>query len=184
MPKGDFTADLTAIREEARAHLDRGPITDAYGADLDRVIAVLNDVLATELVCVLRYKRHYFMAQGLVAGPVADEFLEHANEEQEHADRIAERITQLQGAPDLNPATLVARSHAEYVEGDDLVDMIKEDLVAERIAISTYDEIIRWLGDDDVTTRRVMESILEKEEEHADDLLNLLAHVSPSSSEA
>lgn len=180
MPKGDFTSDLAAIRDDARRHLDRGPITDAYGADRERVLSVLNDVLATELVCTLRYKRHYYMAQGMYSGPVAAEFLEHANEEQDHADRVAERIVQLQGEPDLNPATLAARSHAEYVPGDDLVDMVKEDLVAERIAISTYEEIVRWLGDDDVTTRRLMESILEKEEEHADDLLNLLAQVGTS----
>ncbi len=180
MPRGDFTSDLQAIREDARRHLERGPITDAYGADRDRVLSVLNDVLATELVCTLRYKRHYFMAQGMFSGPVAAEFLEHANEEQDHADRVAERIVQLQGAPDLNPETLAKRSHAEYVAGDDLVDMVKEDLVAERIAISTYEEIVRWLGDDDVTTRRLMESILEKEEEHADDLLNLLAQVGTS----
>lgn len=177
MPNGDFTSDLAKIREDARRHLDRGPITDAYGADRERVLSVLNDVLATELVCTLRYKRHYYMAQGMFSGPVADEFLEHAGEEQEHADRVAERIVQLQGEPDLNPATLVERSHAEYVPGDNLVDMVKEDLVAERIAISTYEEIVRWLGDDDVTTRRLMESILEKEEEHADDLLNLLSQV-------
>lgn len=180
MPKGDFTSDLAAIRDDARRHLDRGPITDAYGADRERVLSVLNDVLATELVCTLRYKRHYYMAQGMFSGPVAAEFLEHANEEQDHADRVAERIVQLQGEPDLNPATLAARSHAEYVPGNDLVDMVKEDLVAERIAISTYEEIVRWLGDDDVTTRRLMESILEKEEEHADDLLNLLAQVGTS----
>jgi len=177
MPKGDFTSDLAAIREDARAHLERGPITDAYGADRERVVDILNAVLATELVCTLRYKRHYFMAKGPYSGPIADEFLEHANEEQDHADRVAERIVQLQGEPDLNPATLVERSHAEYVPGDDLVEMVREDLVAERIAIATYEEIVRWLGDDDVTTRRLMESILAKEEEHADDLLNLLEHV-------
>jgi bacterioferritin len=179
MPKGDFQSDLAAIRDDARRHLERGPITDAYGADRERVLSVLNDVLATELVCVLRYRRHHFMAQGLFSSPIAQEFLEHANEEQGHADMVAERIVQLRGEPDLNPATLAARSHAEYVAGTDLVDMIKEDLIAERIAISTYDEIIRWLGDDDVTTRRLMESILAVEEEHADDMLNLLSSVSP-----
>ncbi len=178
MPQGDFQSDLAAIREDARTHLDRGPITDAYGADRERVISVLNDVLATELVCTLRYKRHYFMAQGLYSGPIAQEFLQHANEEQGHADMVAQRIVQLQGEPDLNPATLAARSHAEYVPGTDLTDMLREDLVAERIAISIYDEIVRWLGNDDVTTRRMIETILAVEEEHADDLLNLLAQVS------
>ena len=171
---GEFTTDLETLRRNARAHMDAGPITEAYGADRDRVLSVLNEVLATELVCVLRYKRHYYMAQGLNSGPVAAEFLEHANEEQGHADQVAARIVQLQGEPDFNPATLVARSHAEYVAGTDLVDMIKEDLVAERIAIASYQEIVRWLGDGDVTSRRVIEELLAVEEEHADDLLNLL----------
>jgi bacterioferritin len=171
---GEFTTDLDALRRDARAHMDDGPITEAYGADRDRVVSVLNDVLATELVCVLRYKRHYYMAQGLNSGPVAAEFLEHASEEQGHADMVAARIVQLQGEPDFNPATLVARSHAEYVAGSDLVDMIKEDLVAERIAIASYQEIVRWLGEGDVTSRRVIEELLAVEEEHADDLLNLL----------
>jgi bacterioferritin len=171
---GEFTTDLDALRRDARAHMDDGPITEAYGADRDRVVSVLNDVLATELVCVLRYKRHYYMAQGLNSGPVAAEFLEHAGEEQGHADMVAARIVQLQGEPDFNPATLVARSHAEYVAGSDLVDMIKEDLVAERIAIASYQEIVRWLGEGDVTSRRVIEELLAVEEEHADDLLNLL----------
>lgn len=170
----EFLSDVETLRRNARAHLDKGPITDAYGADLDRVIAVLNEVLATELVCVLRYKRHYYTAQGLHSGPVAAEFLQHATEEQDHADRVAARIVQLQGEPDFNPATLVARSHAEYATGTDLVDMVKEDLVAERVAIASYQEIIRWLGHDDTTTRRLIEDILAVEEEHADDLLNLL----------
>ena len=171
---GDFSTDLDTLRRNARAHLDEGPITEAYGADRVRVIAVLNEVLATELVCVLRYKRHYYMAQGLNSGPVAAEFLQHAGEEQGHADMVAARIVQLQGEPDFNPATLVARSHAEYVPGTDLVDMIREDLVAERIAIASYQEIVRWLGDGDVTSRRMIEDILAVEEEHADDLLTLL----------
>jgi len=135
---------------------------------------VLNEALATEIVCVLRYKRHYFMADGLAAESVKAEFLEHANEEQAHADRIAERIVQLGGEPDLDPANLASRSHAEYVEGDSLVDMIKEDLVAERIAIESYREIVAWLGTSDSTTRRMMEEILAAEEEHADDLVSLL----------
>jgi len=170
----EFLSDVETLRRNARAHIDRGPITDSYGADLHRVVAVLNEALATELVCVLRYKRHFYMAEGLSSGPVAAEFLQHANEEQGHADRIAARIVQLQGEPDFDPATLVARSHAEYVPGTDLVDMIREDLVAERVAIASYAEIIRWLGDNDTTTRRLMEDILAMEEEHADDLLSLL----------
>jgi bacterioferritin len=169
-----FAVDLDHLRRNARAHIEEGPITEAYGADRDRVVAVLNEVLATELVCVLRYKRHYYMADGLESAPVAQEFLQHANEEQGHADRIAQRIVQLQGAPDFNPATLVARSHAEYIEGSDLVDMIKEDLVAERVAVASYQEIIRWLDDADPTTRRLMEDILVVEEEHADELVTFL----------
>jgi len=174
---GEFASDIDSIRRNARAHMDEGPITEAYGADRDRVIAVLNEVLATELVCVLRYKRHYYMAQGINSGPVAAEFLEHAGEEQGHADRVAARIVQLRGAPDLNPATLANRSHAEYVEGTDLVDMIKEDLVAERIAIASYQEIVRWLGEGDTTSRRLIEDLLAVEEEHADDLLTLLSQM-------
>ena len=155
--------------------MDEGPITDAYGADRKQVIEVLNEALATEIVCVLRYKRHYFMADGINAGPVACEFLQHANEELDHADRIALRIVQLQGEPNFSPIGIADRSHAEYVEGDSLVTMIKEDLVAERIAIESYAEIVQWLGLKDPTTRRLMEDILAMEEEHADDLLNLLA---------
>lgn len=178
---GDFASDIETLRRNARAHIDKGPITDAYGADLERVIRVLNEVLATELVCVLRYKRHYYMAKGINSGPVADEFLQHADEEQGHADMVATRIVQLQGEPDFNPATLVERSHAEYAPGHDLVDMITEDLVAERIAIASYQEIIRWLGNDDTTTRRLIEEILAVEEEHADDLLNLIEELGPTS---
>jgi bacterioferritin len=170
----EFLTDIETLRRNAREHIDRGPITEAYGADRDRVIAVLNEVLATELVCVLRYKRHYYMAEGLNSASVAAEFLQHANEEQGHADLVANRIVQLQGEPDFNPATLMQRSHAEYAPGRDLIDMIREDLVAERVAIASYQEIIRWLGDNDTTTRRMIEDILAVEEEHADDLLNLL----------
>jgi bacterioferritin len=170
-----FLTDISTIRERARAKMEAGPITDAYGADRDKVVDVLNEALATEIVCVLRYRRHYFMADGLNAGPVADEFLQHANQELDHADRIALRITQLQGEPNFSPAGIEERSHAEYVEGEGLVDMIKEDLVAERIAIESYAEVVQWLGDKDPTTRRLMEDILAMEEEHADDLLNLLA---------
>jgi bacterioferritin len=170
----EFLSDVQTLRERARQHIDQGPITDTYGADLQRVISVLNEALATELVCVLRYKRHYYMAEGINSQSVAAEFLQHATEEQGHADQIAARIVQLQGEPDFDPATLVERSHAEYVAGTDLVDMIKEDLVAERVAIASYGEIVRWLGDDDTTTRRLMETILAVEEEHADDLLTFL----------
>jgi bacterioferritin len=175
--QGAFLTDIKTLRDRARAHIDEGPITSAYGADRAKVIDVLNEALATELVCVLRYKRHYFMASGINAGPVADEFLQHANEEMQHADQIALRITQLQGEPNFNPEGITTRSHAEYVEGGSLVEMIKEDLVAERIAIESYAEIARWLGDGDPTTRRLMESILAVEEEHADDLVNLLSEL-------
>lgn len=170
-----FLTDIKTLRERARAKIEEGPITSSYGADRAKVVEVLNEALATEIVCVLRYKRHYYMAEGLNAGPVAAEFLQHANEEMVHADQIALRITQLQGEPNFDPAGLTDRSHAEYVEGKSLTDMIKEDLVAERIAIESYSEIARWLGDKDTTTRRLMEEILAMEEEHADDLLSLLA---------
>jgi bacterioferritin len=170
----EFLTDIETIRARARAQVDKGPITDAYTADRERVIEVLNEALATELVCVLRYKRHYYMASGIDSGAAAAEFLQHATEEQLHADQLAARITQLQGEPNFNPDGLASRSHSEYVEGDSLEDMLREDLVAERVAISSYQEIIRWLGDNDPTTRVLMEGILATEEEHADDLLNLL----------
>src|SRR4051812_20737516 len=170
----DFLTDIQTLRQRAREKIEEGPITSAYGADRGRVIEVLNESLATEIVCYLRYKRHYFMAQGSHAAPAATEFLEHANQELGHADQLAARITQLQGEPNFNPEGLTSRSHAEYKEGSDLVDMIKEDLVAERIAIESYSEIIRWLGDKDPTTRRLYEDILVVEEEHADDLVGLL----------
>ncbi|MEJ7584717.1 MAG: ferritin-like domain-containing protein [Acidimicrobiales bacterium] len=173
----DFLTDVKTLRERARAKMDQGPVTEAYGADPKQVIDVLNEALATEIVCYLRYKRHYFMAEGINSGNVATEFLEHANQELGHADQIAARITQLQGEPNFSPDGLTSRSHAEYVEGHDLVSMIREDLVAERIAIESYQEIARWLGDKDATTRRLMEEILAVEEEHADDLLGLLAEV-------
>lgn len=178
----EFLTDIKTLRERARAKMEEGPITASYGADREKVISVLNEALATEIVCVLRYKRHYFMAEGLNAGPVAEEFLQHANEELGHVDEIAVRITQLQGEPNFDPEGLTSRSHAEYVEGTGLVDMIREDLVAERIAIESYSEIIRWLGDNDPTTRRMMEGILAVEEEHADDLLSLLADLEKKSS--
>jgi len=170
-----FASDIGKIRERARQHIANGAITGAYKADREQVVKVLNEALATELVCVLRYKRHYFMANGMSADSVKAEFLEHANEEQAHADAICNRIVQLNGEPNLNPEGLTKRSHSEYAEGGDLASMIKEDLVAERIAIETYSEIVRWLGQGDPTTRRLMEQILEKEEEHAEDMASLLA---------
>jgi bacterioferritin len=175
-PQADrpFLSDVQTLRQRARQAIEEGAVTQGYEADRQQVCRVLNEALATEIVCVLRYKRHYFMADGLAAESVKAEFLEHANEEQAHADRIAERIVQLGGEPDLNPANLATKSHAEYVEGDSLVDMIKEDLVAERIAIESYREIVAWLGKTDSTTRRMMEEILAAEEEHADDLVSLL----------
>jgi bacterioferritin len=174
MNQGSFVSDVQAIRDRARKHIEEGAITSSYGADKDTVIRLLNEALATELVCTLRYKRHFYTAKGLTSASVAQEFLEHANEEQAHADQIAERIVQLGGDPDFAPDTLVARSHAEYVEGNSLPEMIKEDLVAERIAIDSYREIIQYLGDKDSSTRRLMEEILAKEEEHAEDLLSLI----------
>lgn len=174
MSKSPFVSDIKAIRKRARQHIERGAITAGYSADRDTVIKVLNEALATEIVCVLRYKYHYFMASGIHAQSVAAEFLEHATEEQDHADRIAERITQLDGTPNLSPEGLLSRSHSDYVEGEDLVDMIKEDLVAERIAIDSYREVIQYLGNDDPTTRRMLEDILANEEEHAEDMATLL----------
>ena len=170
-----FLTDIKTLRDRARQHIEDGAVTEGYSADRETVIKLLNEALATELVCVLRYKRHYFMATGINAESVAAEFLQHANEEQGHADEIAARIVQLGGAPNFNPEGLLTRSHAEYVEGDTLVDMIKEDLVAERIAIDSYREMISYFGNDDPTTRRMMEGILAVEEEHADDLVTLLA---------
>ena len=170
----EFLTDVETLRKRAREHLELGPITDAYGADRERVIAVLNEVLATEIVCVLRYKRHYYTAQGINAAPVAAEFLQHATEEQQHADMVAERIVQLNGEPDFSPEGLATRSHSEYDQSTELLAMVREDLVAERVAIASYQEIVRWLGNDDPTTRRVIETILAVEEEHADDLLNIL----------
>ena len=173
-----FVADIAELRRRARENIEQGPITSSYGADRERVIDVLNDALATELVCVLRYKRHYFTATGLDAGPVAAEFLQHATEEQQHADQIAARITQLQGSPNFDPEGMTTRSHSQYDASAGLREMILEDLVAERIAIASYSDIIRWLGEGDPTTRRLLETILAVEEEHADDLLNLLDRVS------
>ncbi|HZP64884.1 MAG TPA: ferritin-like domain-containing protein [Rudaea sp.] len=169
-----FLTDIETIRSRARSHIERGAVTEGYKADREAVLGLLNAALATEIVCTLRYKRHYYMAAGIHAKSVAAEFLEHAEEEQEHADQIAARIVQLGGAPDLAPEGLAARSHSQYVEGEDIVDMLEEDLVAERIAIDTYREIVQFLGEADPTSRRVMESVLAKEEEHAEDLKSLL----------
>ena len=169
-----FLTDVKTLRERARKNIERGAITESYGLNPKEVIDVLNAALATEIVCVLRYKQHFYAAKGLNKDAVASEFLQHANEEQGHADQISERISQLGGDPDLNPATLTARSHSEYVTGNDLIQMCKENLVAERVAIESYTEIIRFLGDKDVTSRRMMESILAVEEEHANDMLDLI----------
>jgi len=172
------TDDIKELRRRAREHMEQGAVTSSYRANRETVIRILNEVLATEIVCVLRYKRHYYMATGIHAQAVAEEFLEHAKEEQGHADIAAERITQLGGDPNFNPEGLATRSHSQYVEGKSLLDMVKEDLVAERIAVESYNEIIRYLGDDDPTTRIAMEQILAKEEEHADDMKKLLETLS------
>jgi bacterioferritin len=174
-----FLTDVKTLRERARKHIEDGAITEGYSADRETAVKILNEALATEIVCVLRYRRHYFMASGIHAESVAAEFLQHSNEEQGHADQIAARIVQLNGAPDLNPADLLTNSHAEYVEGTTLLDMIKEDLVAERIAIDSYREMIQYFGNDDPTSRRMLEGILAVEEEHADDLVSLLEEVGP-----
>jgi len=175
----DFLTDIKTLRERARKHIANGAVTEGYRADRETVIRLLNEGLATEIVCVLRYKLHYFMAKGIHSQAVAAEFLEHANEEQGHADQIADRIVQLGGKPNLNPEGLTTRSHSEYKEGGTLVEMIKENLVAERIAIDSYAEMVRYFGDKDPTTRRMIEGILAKEEEHADDLANLLSTLDP-----
>ncbi|MEO8702430.1 MAG: ferritin-like domain-containing protein [Kofleriaceae bacterium] len=173
-----FKADVEEIRRRAMEKMDKGAVTASYAADAEKVIAVLNEVLATETVCTLRYRSHYFKAKGVHAPGIEDEFLEHAKEEQEHADKVAKRIAELGGTPNLNPEGLAKRSHAEYGTGESLNEMIKEDLVAERIAVATYSEIIRWIGNDDPTTRRMMEELLAKEEEHADDMAKLLSRLS------
>ena len=170
-------SDIKTLRALARKNIDAGAVTTGYAADRMTVIRLLNEALATELVCVLRYKRHYFMAQGIHAAPVAGEFLEHANEEMSHADLLAKRIVELGGEPNFSPEGLAARSHAEYVEGDSLKSMITENLVAERIAIESYREMIGYLGEEDPTTQRMLKEILAMEEEHADDLASLLQNM-------
>jgi bacterioferritin len=175
MQDQQFVLDIKTIRERARREIENGAVTPGYKAKTPVVLRLLNDALATELVCILRYKRHYFMAQGLSSESVKSEFLEHAKEEQEHADAIAERIVQLGGQPNLSPEGLLDRSHSQYAEGTTLLDMIKEDLVAERIAIDSYRQMIEYIGGDDPTTRRLLEEVTAKEEEHAEDLASLLA---------
>lgn len=172
-----FELDLKAIRKRARENMKDGPVTQANTSDKERVISVLNDALATEIVCVLRYKSHAYAARGPSGEVAAQEFLEHAAEEQAHADSLADRIDELGGTPNLDPASFAKRSHTEYIVGDTLKALLVEDLVAERIAIESYTEIIRWLGDRDPTTRRLLEGILSKEEEHADDMAKLLERV-------
>lgn len=169
--------DVVTLRDQARRHIEEGAVTAGYSADLPTVLRLLNEALATEIVCVLRYRRHHFMARGIHAKGVADEFLAHSKEEQGHADEIAERIVQLGGEPEFSPDTLSARSHAEYVAGGSLVDMIKENLVAERIAIDSYREFIQYLADEDPTTTHMLEKILAVEEEHADELADLLVGI-------
>src|SRR6476659_2392383 len=177
MANGPFMTDIKELRRRARQHIEQGAITDGYKVDRQQAINLLNEALATEIVCVLRYRRHYFMAQCIHSDPIATEFLTHANEEQGHADQIAGRIVQLGGSPNFNPEGILSRSHSEYVEGQNLVDMIKEDLIAERVAIDSYTDMIRYIGDNDITTRRMLESILAVEEEHADDLVSFLADI-------
>jgi bacterioferritin len=174
-----FVMDMKEIQRRAREHVEKGAVTAAYKGDVETAIKLLNEALATEIVCTLRYRRHHFMAAGIHYQAIADEFLEHANEEQQHADWIADRIRQLGGAPDFNPEGLLTRSHAQYAEGNSLVDMIKEDLIAERIAIESYLEMIRFFGNNDPTSRRLMEKVLEQEEEHADDMATLLETLDP-----
>ncbi|HVT01880.1 MAG TPA: ferritin-like domain-containing protein [Thermoanaerobaculia bacterium] len=172
-----FLTDIQELRRRARQHIEQGAVTEAYRGDREMVIKLLNEALATEIVCVLRYKRHYFMAQGMNADPIAAEFLQHATEEQGHADEIAGRIVQLGGQPNFSPDGMLMRSHSEYVEGTTLIEMIREDLVAERVAIDSYTEMIRYIGDDDFTTKRMLEGILKVEEEHADDLASFLVDI-------
>ena len=171
---GAFLSDIQTLRKRAREHIAQGAVTPGYNADRGVVLKLLNEALATEIICTLRYKRHYYMAKGIHSESVKSEFLEHAQEEQQHADSIAERIVQLGGEPDFNPDGLSSRSHAQYDASEGLRKMLKEDLVAERIAIESYREIAQWLGDRDSTTRKLMEEILAAEEEHADDLVSLL----------
>ena len=176
-----FISNIEEIRARARQKIEQGAVTEDYQLDPDKVVSILNEALATEIVCVLRYRFHYFMATGIHSAAVAEEFLEHANEEQEHADIISHRIKQLGGKPEMNPEVIIQNSHSEYKEGTSLADMIREDLIAERIAIGSYREIINFFGEKDSTSRIMMEKILAKEEEHADELTDLLFVVEPDS---
>ena len=176
---GNELSSIATLRARARKHLETGAVTAAYAADRETVLRLLNEALATEIVCTLRYRRHYFMADGVQAEAVKQEFLTHAQEEQAHADLIAARIVQLDGEPNFDPHGLAERSHAEYVEGDSLDDMIREDLVAERVAIDSYKEMITYIGPRDPTTKRMLEEILAKEEEHAEDLSSMLTDMKP-----
>jgi bacterioferritin len=178
---GGELSSIATLRARARKHIESGAVTEAYAADRDTVLRLLNEALATEIVCTLRYRRHYFMADGVQAEAVKEEFLTHALEEQGHADLIAARIVQLEGEPNFDPRGLAERSHAEYVAGNSLDDMIREDLVAERVAIDSYKEMITYIGPRDPTTKRMLEEILAKEEEHAEDLSSMLAEVKPRS---
>lgn len=173
IPQTSFT-DVNTLRQRARQNIDGGAVTSGYAADRQQVVRILNEALATELVCVLRYKRHFYMASGIHSESVKAEFLQHANEEMGHADLIAKRIIELQGAPDFSPDGLSQRSHAEYVEGDSLKSMIKENLIAERIAIDSYREMVAYVKDVDPTTHQLLKGILATEEEHAEDLASLL----------
>ncbi len=177
MAEGEFLTDIQTLRKRARMHIQKGAVTPGYKGDIPTVVKLLNEALATEIICVLRYKRHFYMATGINAPQAQQEFLQHANEEQVHADQLAQRIIQLGGEPNFSPEGLTTRSHAEYVEGDTLESMITEDLVAERIAIDSYAEMTRYIGDDDPTTRRMLEGILAMEEEHAEDLSSLLSQI-------
>ena len=177
MDKKPFISDMKKISERARQHMEQGAVTEGYKGDREQIIKLLNEALATEIVCVLRYKSHYFLASGIHSESVAAEFLEHANEEQAHADKISKRIVQLQGTPNWSPEGLLTRSHSEFIQGTNLTQMIEENLIAERIAIDTYREMIAYIGDDDPTSRRVLEDVLAQEEEHADELANLLVGI-------
>ncbi len=169
-----FVLDVTELRRRARENLAGGAVTESYQGDVDTAVSLLNGALATEIVCVLRYKYHAVVASGISSESVKTEFMEHAAEEADHANRLAERINQLGGKPNFNPEGLLTRSHSQYVEGSNLVDMIKENLVAERIAIDSYRAMVRYFADRDPTTRRLIEDILAKEEEHANDMHDLL----------
>lgn len=181
MTNQPFLTDVKTLRERARKHIEEGAITEGYSADRENVIKILNEALATEIVCNLRYRSHYFRADGIKANVAAQEFLEHADQEAQHADWLAERIVQLGGNPNFSPEGLLSRSHAEFVEGNSLREMIKEDLIAERIAIDSYREIANYLGSQDPTSRRVIEEILSQEEEHAEDMAGLLKDLPPES---